>query len=788
MQHKLTSLREDTAFGRQASSVWTVVDSCFDPTKASSAETVFALSNGYRCLRGTHLFAESSLPGNFFAGLFDCSDSAIPELVNCPDPTPLRVFIDYERVSAGNEGSVMFERTYDLSRGCSKAVMTWKAATGAEALIESERFVSLADRHRWCETITIIPGNFSRRILVAAGIDGDALANRGHPMEERRHLSLASAGFFSGKENDCASGLYLSARTIDRKIGVCEARALYCASGSQIEKQRRGPDLVESVWSLEVQEGVPLVFHIAGYSVTTRDIDYAGSDTDEALVRTAFEGLQSFVREGPEAERAKHETAVRELWDAIDIEIDGDQRAQRGLRYNLWQLATCAPPPGDERASIGAKGLHGEGYKGHVFWDTETFMLPFFIHTQSETAKRLLMYRYRNLVAARRNATSTGCCGARFPWESADTGEETTPLWGVNYAGERVRIWTGEIEAHIAADIGFAVLQYWQATGDNEFMRNFGLQMLLEICAFWAGFAKFEKESGQYEIRDVIGPDEFHEHVDNNVYTNYLVKWILIRTVEAASKELASDPASVAATLRAAGLELECLKEFSRVAGLLKVPAGKDTLLIEQFDGYFDLDDPEITRWDENGMPLWPDSLDLGRIDRTQLIKQPDVVMLFALLGSEFDREVKCANYDYYEKRTMHKSSLSPSMYAMVGLPLGRNAHAYEYFIKAVETDLVDNQRNTALGIHSASMGGVWQTAVFGFGGLSFDSCGIPAFEPWLPPQWKSLKYRIVHRGNPVQIEVEAGKITIYPESAFACRVGENQVQCPPGRPTAVLF
>jgi kojibiose phosphorylase len=351
----------------------------------------------------------------------------------------------------------------------------------------------------------------------------------------------------------------------------------------------------------------------------------------------------------------------------------------------------------------------------------------------------------------------------------------------VDYAGNRVRIWTGDIEVHINADITHAVLKYYQVTGDRGFLLSCGLPVLVEIAQFWASYVTFDTSKGRYEIRGVIGPDEFHEHIDNNTYTNFLVRWALNRTCDLVETLKQQEPQRMGELLAQAQVADLDLALWRDVARRLHVPVAPQGDLIEQFEGYFGLKEYPIAAHDENGMPLWPEGLDLTALGATTLIKQPDVVMLFALLGEEFSPEVKTLNYEFYEARTMHKSSLSPSMYAMVGLSIGKTEHAYQYFLKAAETDLVDNQGNTSHGIHTANMGGVWQTAVFGFGGLSVSATGQPSVDPWLPKNWTALSYRFVWQGVGIRVRVTPKSVEIVAEEATSLLLGGAEVNLEAG-------
>lgn len=744
---------------------WLIDESDLSADTTAAHETRFTLANGYRSLRGESPFCQPRFPGAFYAGLFDKSEAAVTELVNCPNPLPLRVYVDYEEVLVGKQGASEYHRALDMEQGLVSSHLVYEAETGSRLRMQSERFVSRADRHRWAERWVFQAENFSRRILIKIAIDGAVLNNRQHPLDAVQHIKVTDRGRL---DLESAAGIFLESQTRDQGMRVCEGALLLCPETEPALKLlvlRPLAERVEAVYELSLSEGRPVVLYRLGYGMVTPQ---AGSEQGHDI-RSA---LAAFVAEGYEAELDAHRKVMQHFWDEADIQIEGDERAQRAIRFNLFHLSSCADP-GTGRVSIGAKGLHGEGYKGHVFWDTETFMLPFFIFTQPETARSLLSYRYHTLAGARENARRGGHRGARFPWESADTGVEVTPPWGVDYAGHLVRIWTGELEVHINADITYAVLKYLQVSGDRQFLIEEGLQILLETSQFWASFVQWNEEKQRYEIRNVIGPDEFHEHVDNNTYTNYLAAWALRKVRDLVHQLEKEDPALLKDILSRSQISREELESWKEVADKLYIP--QDGELLEQFEGYFKLKDIPITEWDKNGMPLWPKGLDVRRLNETQLIKQPDVVMLFAMIGEEFTLEQKIKNYEYYEQRTMHKSSLSPSMYAMVGLGLGKHDHAYEYFIKAAETDIVDNQGNTAHGLHAANAGGTWQSAVFGFGGLSLDKDGVLRIEPWLPPQWKRLRYRFYWRGISVAVDVAPGVFTVQAQEPLVFRAGNTE-------------
>ncbi|MGI8809979.1 MAG: glycoside hydrolase family 65 protein, partial [Acidimicrobiales bacterium] len=456
----------------------------------------------------------------------------------------------------------------------------------------------------------------------------------------------------------------------------------------------------------------------------------------------AHDALSRAEAQGPAELLARHRRAWRERWLDADVVVDGDAGAQRDLRFALYHLMIAGDPESD-RASIGARSLSGPGYRGHVFWDTEIFLLPFFIWTHPATARALLAYRHRTLPAARDKAARLGYEGALFAWESADTGEETTPEFVWLPDGTRLTILTGIQEHHIAADVAWAVWQYWQVTGDDGFAEDMGAEIVFETARFWAS-RTVPGDDGCLHIREVIGPDEYHEGVDDNAYTNVMARWNL----RAADALCARFP-DVAARL---GVTDADRSRWLDVAGDLAVPFDPATGLYEQFEGFFALEN--IRSVDLAPRPFTGEMVvGVDHLRRTQVVKQADVLMLGLLLPDEVDPHVQAANYRYYEPRTSHGSSLSPAIHALVAARVGDLDDALAYFELAGGVDLDNRMGNAADGVHIATMGGLWQAAVFGFGGVRADGDAV-RIDPCLPPEWNGLTFPIRWRGTRLSVDV----------------------------------
>nr|WP_284700565.1 glycosyl hydrolase family 65 protein [Thermoanaerobacterium sp. R66] len=734
---------------------WLISQDRYDKKLNQRYETNFTLANGYMGVRGSfEEGADDECPGNFIAGIFDKSEAQVRELVNVQNWVGIKIYVNGKNLNPDKCEILDFIRILDMKHGILFRGITLKDDSGMITHIEGYRFLSKHNVHRAAIKLFITPVNYSGTIAVESIIDGSVLNSKENPAHKTKHLRVVeNTDFVNG-------GCYLetATRDDDARIGTGFYVKIYRSDdGDNIVKHKRFAPLGEissEYYEFDVAENKTVEVDKFVSIYTSRDI------AKEKIKSKVEKDVYNFASEGIDNELLKHIEIYEKLWNVADIKIDGDNEADKALRFNVFHLMSSVNES-DHRVSIAAKALHGEGYKGHVFWDTEIFMLPFFIYVYPKAAKTLLMYRYNLLDAARQNAIRNGYKGAQYPWESADTGNEETPQWGVDYKGNPVRIWTGDIEYHITADIAFAVFEYYRATDDIDFMLEYGIEMILETARFWVSRCEYNDSLDRYEINDVIGPDEFHEHVNNNSYTNYLARWNIQKAIEFVEILKKDYPSTYEMLSSKICLTEDELKNWKGIISKIYIPFDREKKILEQFEGYFKRKDYVIDKFDENNMPIWPDDVDVTKLNDTQLVKQADVVMLMLLLGEEFDYETKRINYEYYQKRTMHKSSLGPSMYSIMGLKVGDYKNAYYSFIRSANVDLVDNQGNTKEGLHAASAGGTWQVAVFGFGGLNIDKEGVLNINPWLPEKWNKLSYQVYWKGNLLQINIYKDNVDV---------------------------
>ncbi len=728
-------VRDSTALGAQSrvrhttmkNTEWIVSESEFDPARLHHQETVFTLGNGYLGTRGA--FEEGypgAWPATFIHGVYDDVPLVYTELANCPDWLPLLVTIEGKRFRLDRGQVLSYQRQLDLRRGLLSRNVRWRSPSGHTVHLHFERFASLADPHALALRCQITPVDFEGRIEVQTGLNSYS-DNLG--VMHWEWLDQGGAGD--------AVWLHVRTRHSAIELGMAARLAVNGASGAQTAVTGcQGYPILEMTCQARCGQAITLEKMVTVF--TSRETESPAQAAQERL-----DALPDYA-----TLRTAHKAAWDEVWQASDVVIEGDPSDQLAIRYNLFQVLIAAPCH-DERASIPAKTLSGFGYRGHVFWDTDIFIVPFLAFTQPGLARNLLAYRYHTLPGARRKARAAGYEGAMFAWESADTGDEVTPRWLPGPQGqELVRIWCGDIEHHITADVAYAVWNYWQASGDDDWMHRYGAEIILDTAVFWGSRAEENSERGCYEIHDVIGPDEYHERVDNNAFTNRMVQWHLETGLQVLAWLRRQDPDRAAALERALDLNAERLKHWADVIGCMRLLHDPESGLIEQFEGFFDLQDVNLADYEPRTQSMQA-ILGIEETNHYQVLKQADVLMLLYLLRDHYDRQTLQVNWDYYNPRTDHTygSSLGPAIHAILACELGWPAEAYEHFTRAALVDLDDVRGNAAHGIHAASTGGLWQAVVFGFGGVRLTGVG-PVATPHLPPHWTRLKFRLQHRGQ----------------------------------------
>ncbi len=720
-----------------SSSEWLVTETGFEPEKMHHKETIFTIGNGYLGTRGVF---EETYPGEvrstFLHGVFDDVPVFFTELANAPDWLEMDIFLAGERFSL-NQGKLLnFTRTLNLKTATLRRDLRWSSPRGRVTHLVFERFASLADRHLCGVRVSLTPENYTGRINIHSGLNGEAdnLAFKHWDWLEQgvrgQTAWLHSRTHTTGIE--LAAGLHLSLNASSHRTSMARWDVHNHPTLAVAVQADRGETITGIKW---------VTYH------TSRE----GKDP----IDRCLQSLHELTDLEWETAWNAHCHAWEEEWARCDVIIDGDDEAQLAVRFNIFHLLAAAPR-GDEHVNIGAKLLSGYGYRGHSFWDTEIFMLPFFTYTRPEIAHDLLSYRWHNLPGARTKALDNGYRGAQYPWESAGNGDEVTPTWVPNPKDRTnlIRIWTGDIEIHITSDIAYAVWQYWQSTGDETFLLDRGAEIILDTARFWASRVEWNASRGYFEISDIVGPDEYHDHVDNNVYTNALARWNLQTALDLAAWMKLAHPEKWSHLTQRLKLKEEDFKHWRKVIDKIYLAYDPQTKLIEQFEGYFDRKDVNLAAMEPRSESV-QSILGIEGINDTQVLKQADVLMLMYLLPDLYDQETVLANFAYYNARTDHTfgSSLGPSIQAIMACRVN-DPSAYEHFMRAARADLFDVRSNAGDGIHGASAGGLWQAVVFGFAGLEHTTTGWQA-NPRLPANWTRLAFRIVDHGQVIEFDIK---------------------------------
>lgn len=727
---------------------WLILQDEYDAAENLNYESLFCLTNGYLGTRGSYEEGTvKSLPCTFVNGVFDKSETFMRELANLPNWLGIRLYVEKELIGIENCSILEFSRVLDMKHAMLVKRFLLEDKKGRQTLVEGIRFVSRANVHRMAVKLYVTPINYDGIIEVENIVDGSVINFADAPRFKVKHTYLVA------NERLTENGVYIECATRDNHLHV--------GTGAFLDAERNGKSVIKTRQFYAFgEQTIEFQDFDAEQGVTTEITKYASIYTERDLPKYELHSavkneIDAFVERGFEQELAEHFKVYEEMWKEADIQIQGDFDLDRAVRFNIFHLMSTGNEY-DDRVNVGAKLLHGEEYGGHAFWDTELFMLPFFAYVFPKTAKNLESYRYRLLDAARANAAKNGYKGAQYPWESADDGTEQCPDWTIEPDGTCYRCYVADYEHHVTAAVAYGIYDYVKITKDTSFLLKKGAEILMETARFWASRCEYITEKDRYEIRKVTGPDEWHEPVDNNVYTNYLAKWNLryvIALIQDLKEHHSEDYDRIAEKISLTEKEIE---EWNLVQSKIYLPRKEGTQLLEQFEGYFGLQEVTIQEYDKNDWPIRPAELKTMKTKETQIIKQADVVMLLHLMGEEFDEETTKLNYSYYEKRTLHGSSLSPSIYSIMGLKVGDDTKAYRYLRRAAFIDLINLQKNTREGIHAANAGGVWQTVVFGFAGLSIDADGILNITPKMPKEWEGVTFRIHYLNSWLEISIDA--------------------------------
>jgi kojibiose phosphorylase len=705
-------------------STWHVVEDRFVPSLAAGRESIFTIGNGYLSTRGS--FEERTageVRATFIQGLFVTPPEELPLLGAVPDWTEVAMTFDghpfgTDRALGG------YRRSLDMRRGILEREVLWRASETGVVKIRFRRLVSMAQPHLAALEVTLTALTNPVELWLETGID-TAVPSPSFPVWNPLRWTRPSK-----------ASLRLDAASID------DAHRLF------IETSLSGPGRLEMIRDPHHHRFTSQTILGVGHPVTFTKFTTYHSSRDSGQL-DALPGLDvSFDKVATASGRA-----WARRWQAATIDIDGDPIAERGVRFAAFQVIGASPSD-DTGAAVGAKLASGFGYRHHVFWDTDIFIVPYLTVTLPGLARNHLGYRYRGLDGARRKAKRYGREGAFYAWESADTGDEVTPEWTSPDFGPPSRIWTGEIEEHITSDVAFAAHNYWRWTGDDKFLRDEGMEMIVEGARYWA--SRIQVEPNGAHIRGVIGPDEYHSHVDDSFYTNLMAGWHLRTAADLVDRMVAGAPRVAASFSSRLGIGLAGPEAWRRLADQIVLLDRADGVW-EQHGGFFALEPVDLSKFTPRLKSMY-DLLGAERAERSQVIKQADLVMAMALLPESVGiGPRRKGNWDYYVERCDQGSSLSMAVHARVAADLGLGQIAYDMFRAALAIDLEDIMGNARDGLHAATQGGILQATIFGFAGLRLDG-DEPALRPNLPDNWNRIGFSFFYRGKRFERELTGTK------------------------------
>jgi maltose phosphorylase len=727
---------------------WNIIEQGFGPSHKRVAESVFTLANEFMGVRGyfEEGYSGDGLQGSYFNQLFEEAQVSHPQafkgminrscfMVNSVDWLYTRIWLNEELLDLANSKISDFVQNLNMKQGILSRRFVWETSDGKMLEMKFERFLSLVDIESGWQRIVVKPINFDADIKVRVGLDFSIK----HELADGWDQTFANKGvkgkcFWNVLKEEYKNGwISVLGKTISSNHILFSAINVSCDSINGIspfnEENIAGQDLV-----ISLTKSKETIIERKSVSCWSREQD------EEQVWTKGKEKIQCLNASDYTDALKAHVLRWKDFWVLYDIEIEGDPELQQGLRFSLFQMYQNYRGVSEYR-NMGCKGLTGEVYDGQTFWDSETYVPPFFIYHEPEAAKNLLLYRYHQLPQAIERAEQMDCVGARYPFTTID-GTESCGTWQ-----------HGDFEIHVSVGIAYAIWRYVKITNDKEFLFKEGIEMLLQICRYYASRGGFNPRTGEFGLYGVMGPDEYHMNVNNNFYTNAMVRKAFeftLQLVDEMQNAAADSLHLVRGKIQLLDFEL---KDWHVKAEKMRLPVDSETGIFEQHDGYFDLPEVDIQSISDDEIPIYKNWAYL-RILRNNMIKQPDVLLIPLFYSNDYSLETKLANYEFYEKRCIHESSLSPSIHSIYAVELGRLEDAYQFFKYAARLDLDDYNKNTEQGLHVTSMSGAWLNMIYGFAGLR-DDTEIIQLSPSIPGRWKSYKFRLNYRGSLFEVSVD---------------------------------
>jgi len=733
---------------------WNIIEEGFSEDNNEISEGIFSIGNGYMGQRANfeEKYSGKSLQGSYMAGIYYPDKTRVgwwkngyPEyfakVLNSTNWIGIDFSIDGEVLDIASCEVRDFVRTLNMKEGYLHRSFIAKLPSGKEIKVDTKRFVSIAQKEIGAIRYSITPINFHGTLTISPYLDGD-IKNRDSNYDEKFWEEVLK------KSEAWQASLVVKTKKLD--FHVCSSMRYHITQDNKkvdskaecIEKDK----FVGNIVNINVKENEEIVVCKYVSNVTSRDYKV------EELEAIAKEALQKAYEKGFEALLKEQSLAWKEKWKESDIVIDGDVSAQQAIRFNIFQLNQTYTGE-DDRLNIGPKGFTGEKYGGSTYWDTEAYCLSFYLSTADpKIARNLLIYRYKQLEKAKENARKLGFTkGALYPMVTMN-GEECHNEWEITFE-----------EIHRNGAIAYAIYKYVNYSGDKSYLGEYGLDVLVEISRFWEERVNFSKDKGKYVILGVTGPNEYENNVNNNWYTNRIAAWTLEYTIEVIDYLKRKEGKKYLELVEKLGLKEDEVIKWQDIIKNMYYPTDAKMGVFLQQDGYLDKEQILVKELNPEHLPL-NQKWSWDRVLRSCFIKQADVLQGLYFLEDKYDFHTIRRNFEFYEPRTVHESSLSPCVHCILAAKLGEQEKAYEMYLRTARLDLDNYNNDTEDGCHITSMAGTWLSIVEGFGGMRVRN-GRLTLNPFIPENWRSFSFKVMFRGTLLKVNIKKDKVIITNES-----------------------
>ena len=724
---------------------WSIIEEGFDSKQVKSSESLFSIGNGAMGQRANfeEQYSGPTFQGSYIAGVYYPDKTRVgwwkngyPEyfakVLNAPNWIGINVFVNNETLDLFKCKAIQnFKRELNMKEGWYKRTFEATLQNDAKVKVEVLRFLSLDLDEVGAIKYSVTPLNSNAEIKFHPYLDS-GITNEDTNWDDKFWDTLSVT-----HQNEQA---FIVSRTMKTNFHVCTAMLTQLSlNGKEITQEKdikKDVNYIEFQYEHEVKQGKTLTLtKLGGYAVSlNHEKEDLINASKQVLLKASTIGFEKFLQQ--------QKQAWAKIWDKADITIDGDVKAQQGIRFNIFQLNQTYSGK-DVRLNIGPKGFTGEKYGGSTYWDTEAYCIPFYMATKGEdVARKLLTYRYNHLEKAIENAEKLGFSkgAALYPMVTMN-GEECHNEWEITFE-----------EIHRNGAIAFAIYNYYRYTGDYSYIKEKGLEVLIAIARFWQQRANFSIAKNKYVILGVTGPNEYENNVNNNWYTNYIAQWCINYAIENINKikiECVSDFIRIMNKTKLSNDEIE---KWENVANNMYFPYSEEYKVYLQQDGFLDKKLVTVANLDKSQRPI-NQKWSWDRILRSPYIKQADVLQGFYFFEDQFSTEELERHYDFYEPFTVHESSLSPCVHSIQAAKLGRIEQAYEFYLRTSRLDLDDYNNEVDEGLHITSMAGTWMSIVEGFGGMRIKDNKL-SFSPKIPKQWEAYSFIINFRNQIIKVNV----------------------------------